>query len=236
MFWDDNCAAMHNELSKRKNPWLRENLCEEEGELNPDHYTPELMHYITHLSSKRPKFEVKDDNAFLDTNTKKAVLKISSFVVALISYTGEQELSQCSGVTIENDGNNGHIVLTSANLIRRPTKEDMIDDRLADSLKVIIYLYDGQSYDGEVRAYDFHYNLALIRFQSDSSFATAKLRQVDDYVNVNPAEEKLFHLRPHSSHLNLVPRHAMIAVGRYFAKPFDVMAAPSESSVVMVAR
>nr|XP_027193240.1 uncharacterized protein LOC105851125 [Cicer arietinum] len=72
---------MYKELAKRKNPWLRENLCEEEGELNPDHYTPELMHYITHLSSKRPKFEVKD--FFLCTNTKKAV------IIYLLSKIGE---------------------------------------------------------------------------------------------------------------------------------------------------
>ncbi|PNX56721.1 hypothetical protein L195_g050026, partial [Trifolium pratense] len=49
---------------------------------------------------------------------------------------GEQELFQSSGVIIENDGNNGHIVLTSANLIRHPTEEDVVEDKLADSLKV----------------------------------------------------------------------------------------------------
>jgi hypothetical protein len=70
-------------------------------------------------------------------------------------------LNQCSGVIIENDGNNNHIVLTSANLIRRPTKgnvmednlsdeedvmqdnlsdeEDFMEDNLADSLKVGVY-------------------------------------------------------------------------------------------------
>ncbi|PNX77182.1 hypothetical protein L195_g033145, partial [Trifolium pratense] len=99
---------------------------------------PEDLHYITNLSRKLPKFEAKeDDNAFLDIHTKKAVLKVSSSVVALLSYTtGEQELFQSSGVIIENDGNNGHIVLTSANLIRHPTEEDVVEDKLADSLKV----------------------------------------------------------------------------------------------------
>ncbi|PNX61694.1 serine protease htrA-like protein, partial [Trifolium pratense] len=66
----------------------------------------------------------------------------------------------------------------------------------------------------------------------DSSLATATLRQVDDYINVNPAEEKSFHLRPPSSHFNLVPGHAIVAVGRYFAKPFDLMAAPGEFMLV----
>ncbi|MCI26674.1 protease Do-like 14-like, partial [Trifolium medium] len=86
------------------------------------------MHFITNLSGKLPKFHKKGDNGHLDIHTKKAVLKVSSSIVALLSYTGEQELTQCSGVIIENDGNNGHIVLTSANLIRRPTKEYVMED------------------------------------------------------------------------------------------------------------
>ncbi|CAJ2663403.1 unnamed protein product [Trifolium pratense] len=211
--------VMHEKCLKRKNPWLRE---------HPDEYfTP--RHYRKISSGKLPKFEDHDDNVFLDIHTKRAVLEVSSSIVALLSYTtGEQELFQSSGVIIENDGNNGHIVLTSANLIRRPTEEDIMENKLADNLKVMIYLYDGRSYEGEVCAYDFHYNIAWIRFKSDSSLATATLRQVDDYINVNPAEEKSFHLRPPSSHFNLVPGHAIVAVGRYFAKPFDLMAAPGE--------
>lgn len=47
---------------------------------------PELMHRIKNLS-KRPKFNSKDDNVFLDIQTKKAALKVSSSVVALLSYT-----------------------------------------------------------------------------------------------------------------------------------------------------
>jgi hypothetical protein len=43
-------------------------------------------------------------------------------------------------VIIENDGNNGHIVLTSVNLIRRPIEEYMVEDMLADSLEVCVYI------------------------------------------------------------------------------------------------
>jgi len=39
-------------------------------------------------------------------------------------------------VIIENDANNAHIVLTSANLIRRPREKDVMENTLADSLKV----------------------------------------------------------------------------------------------------
>jgi len=55
----------------------------------------------------------------------------------LFFNTGDQELNQCSGVIIENDANNAHIVLTSANLIRRPTKENVIEDNLSDEEDVM---------------------------------------------------------------------------------------------------
>jgi len=96
----------------------------------------------------------------------------------------------------------------------------------------MIYLYDGLSYEGQVCAFDFHFNIAWIRFQSDRSLPTAILRQVDDYINVNPAEDKPFHHRRHCSHFNLVPGHPIVAVGRYFLKPFDLMAAPSQFTSV----
>jgi hypothetical protein len=58
---------------------------------------PEDEHYLTNLSQKLPKFAVNDDNAFLDINTKRAVLKVSSSVVALLSYTtGIIQLSKSS--------------------------------------------------------------------------------------------------------------------------------------------
>jgi hypothetical protein len=72
------------------------------------------------------------------------MVTVSEFdcLLLLLLYlnTGEQELTQCSGVIIENDGNNGHIVLTSANLIRRPTEEDVMEDKLAENLKVGAYI------------------------------------------------------------------------------------------------
>ncbi|KAL6584612.1 hypothetical protein OROMI_003901 [Orobanche minor] len=227
----------HEGCSKRKNPWLRESLLNRGEVALDDFFTPDDLHYLKNLYRKRPKFEREGDNAFLDIETKKAVLKASSSVVALLSYTtGDQELNQCSGVIIENDDNNAHIVLTSANLIRRPTQEDVMEDSLADSLKVIINLYDGGSYQGEVCAYDFHYNIAWIRFQSDRSLPTASLRKLDDYININPAlDDKSFYLRPHSSHFSLVPGQAIVAVGRYFSKPFDLMAAPGEFTLARCA-
>jgi len=96
----------------------------------------------------------------------------------------------------------------------------------------MIHLYDGRSYEGQVCAFDFHFNIAWIRFQSDRSLPTAILRQVNDYINVDPAEDNSFHHRPHYSHFNLVPGRPIVAVGRYFTKPFDLMAAPGQFTSV----
>ena len=219
----DDIIEVHRYCIKRKNPWIRRKISEREWEPHPD--------MVRNFSRKRLKFEERDENAFLDIHTKEAALKASYSVVALLSYTGEQELTQCSGVIIEKDDRNGYIVLTCANLIRCPTEEEEMEDSLANSLKVMICLHDGGSYEGELHAYDFHYNIAWIRFQSNSSLVTARLRQVDDYININLTEEKSSFLRPHSSHFNIVPGDAIVAVGRYFSKPFDLMAAPGEFSL-----
>ncbi|GAA0183837.1 hypothetical protein LIER_31183 [Lithospermum erythrorhizon] len=199
---------MSDYCAKKKYPWFRENI-------------HDSICY-------GPKFAMFKQNVSLDIDTKRAVLKAASSVVALLSYTGDQELTECSGVIIENDATNAHIVLTSAKLIRRPTKQNVLEDHLANNLKVVIYMYHGGSYEGLVCAYDFHYNIAWIRFESDSSIPTARLRLVDDFINVNRAEEKSVYLRPHSTHFKLVPGGAIVGVGRYFSKPFDLMAAPGE--------
>ncbi|VFQ59408.1 unnamed protein product [Cuscuta campestris] len=52
------------------------------------------------------------------------------------SFSCEKELKKCSGTIIEADNDVG-IVLTSANLIRRPTDEEFVQNALADDLKVI---------------------------------------------------------------------------------------------------
>lgn len=100
-------------------------------------------------------------------------------------------------------------------------------------LQIVVRLLDGRLCDGELCAHDFHYNIAAVRFTSDSLFSAAMLRHVDDGLNLNSShplfsEDKSFHLRRHSCSYTLYPGDAVIAVGRYFAKPFDLMAAAGE--------
>lgn len=203
---------------KRKTVWEREAAS--------DDISPHDMDYLRNLFSKRPKFEVKEGNLHLDVYSKIALLKASPSVVGLVSYSGEDEFIQGSGTIIESNVN-GSIVLTSANLIRRPTCEEFVENKLLDNLKVTVHTCHGNSYDGEVIAHDFYYNLAAIRFKSETPLAIATLAHVDDSVSIASMQPS-FQLRAHSRSSNLVPGDKVIALGRYFAKDFDIMVAPGE--------
>lgn len=90
--------------------------------------------------------------------------------------------------------------------------------------------------DGEVCAYDFHYNLAVIRFSSLLAFGPAK---GDDSVDVHSCRKRQrksqppFRLIPHSKSCKLTPGDKVIVMGRYFAEPFELMAAPGEYWLVI---
>lgn len=107
-------------------------------------------------------------------------------------------------------------------------------------LQVFVKLSDGRSFDGKVCAYHFHYNLVVLSYKSDSPLQSATLRQLEDCLHLNPSqlinsEEKSFQLCPHSNpmilhsrSMILSPGDDVVAVGRYFDTPFDLMAAPGE--------
>lgn len=200
----------------RSNPWERE------PEINEDFYTPEVMHYLKNLANKRPKFSQKDENIHLDIHTKRAALKASPFVVSLVSYSAAEELNQASGVIISSDDANIGIVITSAHLIRQPAEGVSAEDKLAADLKVLVKLSDGRSYEGEIRAYDFHYNIAAISFLADSPVLSATPSRIDETLDV---------IAHNSSSSNLTPGDAVVAVGRYFSPPFEIMAAPGVFSL-----
>ncbi|KAL2938914.1 putative protease Do-like 14 [Bienertia sinuspersici] len=174
-----------------------------------------------------------ETNLYLDAHVKRAALRVSHSVVSLVSFTGEEELYQCSGTIIECYNDYTGIIITSANLIRPKTKYTYGDNIVADKLKVIVKLSNGRSSTGEICAYDFHYNFAVLNFKSDSPLQAATLRRLEDCLPLNPSkfasfEEKSFQLRPHSDLMNLCPGDEVVAVGRYFATPFDLMAAPGQ--------
>ncbi|KAK9733405.1 hypothetical protein RND81_04G066200 [Saponaria officinalis] len=200
-----------------KNPWNRK--------LFPNfEYSDEEINYFDELVEKRPKFCEYSRNTTLDINTKRAALRISPSVVALISYSGEEELCQGCGTIIEVDNDNNNFVFTSANLIRRPTREYIVENNLADNLKVLVIVADGKSYGGEIVVHDFHYNILVLRFQSPLPLRAASLAHINDSLSLCVTEERSFELRPHA--VKLVPGDPVVAFGRYSTSPFDIMAAP----------
>ncbi|RAL48797.1 hypothetical protein DM860_001117 [Cuscuta australis] len=118
---------------KRKHLWERET--EEPEPTSFSSPSPETLQEME-LHLEYPRFSENEMNMYLDSDTKRAALAASPSVVALMSFTGEKELKKCSGTIIEADNDVG-IVLTSANLIRRPTDEEFVQNALADDLKVV---------------------------------------------------------------------------------------------------
>lgn len=103
-----------------------------------------------------------------------------------------------------------------------------------------MYISDGTLFDGQVFAYDFHYNIAIIKIESDAPLPSASLRLLDDSISVDPSEipcprdtaeegsSESFQLHPHSNLFNLWPGDMVVAIGRYFDKPYKLMAAPGK--------
>ncbi|KAG8655567.1 hypothetical protein MANES_04G051500v8 [Manihot esculenta] len=109
---------------------------------------------------------------------------------------------------------------------------------VADDVKVVAHLSNGNSFDCQILAFGFHYYIAALKIQSESDapLPTACLAHLDDSISVDPnqlyiPEEKPFQLCPHSKSFNLIPGDTLIALGRYFIKPYDVMATIGEFSL-----
>ncbi|KAH0651506.1 hypothetical protein KY285_032177 [Solanum tuberosum] len=201
-------------------PWKRELT---EAQCSSDFVSEPIK-----LSRTEQGFYLNPQNKHLDVYTKRAALKVSTSVVSLKSYSGEKEIFQCSGTIIESV-NSYSIILTSASLFRYSTSGNSI----ADNIKVIVHLFDGRSFDGQIESYDLHYNVAAVKIQSDTTLPIASLAHLSDSITINPSqlrstEENSFQLRPHSNSVDLIPGDIVIALGRFYAKPYGITAAPGE--------
>ncbi|KAI8556130.1 hypothetical protein RHMOL_Rhmol05G0228000 [Rhododendron molle] len=174
-------------------------------------------------------------NMDLDIDTKRAATKASPFVVSLVSLSGGKPLFMGSGTIVDcEEANGAHLststILTSASLFRTSAESDA----LPNDIKVDVYLSDGTLLDGQVYACDFHYNLALVKIESDALLQPASLRNLDDSISIHPCEiqsgtgSESFQLRPHSDLFHLCPGDKVVALGRYFEEPHEIMAAPGK--------
>ncbi|KAH7867240.1 hypothetical protein Vadar_030830 [Vaccinium darrowii] len=166
-------------------------------------------------------------NMDLDIDTKRAALKASPFVVSLVSLAGGEAFFIGSGIIMDCDAANGAYsctILTSASLLGSSAGSDV-----DNGIEVEVRLSDGTLLNGQVHTSDFHYNLALIKIQSEVMVEPASLRLLDYSLSTNPCgiQDK----GVGSDVINLCPGDAVIALGRYFEEPFDIMAAPGKFSL-----
>ncbi|XP_047263454.1 putative protease Do-like 14 isoform X5 [Capsicum annuum] len=166
-------------------------------------------------------FNLYPQNENIDIYTKRASLKASPSVVFLQFFSGEDATCECSGFIIEST-NTYTIILTAASTSFE-----------TDDTKVIVHVSDGRSFDGQIEAYDLHYNIAAIKIQLDTPLPTASLAYLDDSITIDPShnvKEESFQLRPHSSSFNIIPGDLVIALGRFIRHPYfqghSIMAAP----------
>lgn len=172
-------------------------------------------------------------NHNLDVLTKRIALKAAPSVVCLKIFSGDNEIRWGSGFILEcNDAGQSRFkctVITSTSLLRL----DHALNALLDNLKVVVVLWDGTQYYGELRANDFHYNLAAITFEVDHGVEVASLRFVDDSLPITiPAfEEHSFQLHPHCDAFRLVPGEPLFALGRWHGSGNSIMIAPGVFSI-----
>ncbi|KAI3954180.1 hypothetical protein MKW98_018004 [Papaver atlanticum] len=115
-------------------------------------------------------------------------------------------------------------VLTSASLFGASNKNYNVASN--DEFKVEVY-FDERTFQVHEFNYDLHYNIALLKFESTTPMLIASFKSVE--VISEAARERL--LSPHSEVCRISVNDQLIAVGRYFDKPFMLMAAPGAFSL-----
>ncbi|GMP37227.1 hypothetical protein CsSME_00009012 [Camellia sinensis var. sinensis] len=118
-------------------------------------------------------------NMDLDIDTKKTALKASPSVVSVVSLTGGNALFMGSGTIIDCENVNStyfSTILTSASLLRSSAELEAVPE----DIKIDVYISDGKLFEGRVFTYDFHFNIAFIKIESNATLPTASLRLLED--------------------------------------------------------
>ncbi|KAJ6856223.1 hypothetical protein NC651_037954 [Populus alba x Populus x berolinensis] len=163
------------------------------------------MNFSGRIPPPPPFLKKRDD----DTNL--AALKVSLSVVCLAAYdrgSGEKCFA-CTGTIVECEGAAGDdgkfeaTILTSASLFH--------SYRDPSQITVEVHLSDGSSYEGEVSAFDLHYNIATVKFKPDKPPQKARLKWIDDSMSLQPDND---HTMVEANFFNLCPGDKVIALAR----------------------
>lgn len=168
------------------------------------------------------------DNFGLDLETKIAALNIARSVVSIKTSRGKKSLFKGSGtvVTSSDIGDNMYesTILTSTVLL-------LDSASVPHDIKVEVCLYNGKVYDGEVFAFDLHFNIALIKVKSAATLSTATIVKLDDTISLDPSLLGKIQLHKPSESFNISPGDKVIAMGRFHEFPYKLMGASGDFSL-----
>lgn len=193
-------------------------------------------YYIPKHSSTEKFDSYVSSNIDLDVDTKRLALEASPFVVGIVTHTGGEALFMGSGTIIRSEVVSGtylSTILTSASLFRSSFNSNVVPN----DIKVDVYICGGNLFDGNLTAYDLHYNLGTVEIESNVKLPTATIKLLDVSLPLNPREVQdkgvgpSWRLLPHSELFSICPGDNVVALGRYFREPYQIMAAPGKYSM-----
>ncbi|KAL7237194.1 hypothetical protein ACSBR1_020291 [Camellia fascicularis] len=160
-------------------------------------------------------------------NKEEKIASISPWKRKHPETRGGNALFMGSGTIIDCENVNGtyfSTVLTSASFLRSSAELEAVHE----DIKIDVYISDGKLFEGRVFAYDFHFNIAFIKIESNATLPTASLRLLEDSISIDPND---IPGRPHSNVSKLCPGDIVVAVGRFFDAPYNLMAARGQFSL-----
>ncbi|XP_015694388.1 uncharacterized protein LOC102722405 isoform X2 [Oryza brachyantha] len=113
--------------------------------------------------------------------SKKVALNTSRSVVSLASFKGEERFFVCTGIFIDFNGSTSR-VLTSASLVRISADEN----KIADNLKIQVYLPNKRLAEGKLQHYNLNYNMAVVSINGFRCLRTAELH---NQMQIKPTRE-----------------------------------------------
>ncbi|VAH53561.1 unnamed protein product [Triticum turgidum subsp. durum] len=105
-----------------------------------------------------------NDGSLESLQARKVALFVSKSIVSLSSFAGGKRIRVCSGFVMrQKDDTDANMILTSATLVRSLNG----DNNVISDVTVKVLLPDWRITDGHILLVDFHYNVAVVKVETD---------------------------------------------------------------------
>ncbi|XVF57606.1 hypothetical protein PTKIN_Ptkin06aG0219100 [Pterospermum kingtungense] len=157
----------------------------------------------------------KNPSRNLSFDLKRVALEASSSVVGILSHLVDDKYVST--------------IFTSASLLRPEAHIDAV----ANGIKMNVTLSNEITCEAHIVAYDFHYNIAALKIETEYPIATARVRQVNDSISIdlNMLDEEPSKFLPQSDKFILVPGDIVVALGRNHVQRNGLMIVAGEFSI-----